>query len=111
MQNRPDANVSGLASAVAPRTSTEQILVEIWSAVLKADGIGIHDDFLDLGGESLAATRCINRIRTAFDVDVPLEVFFEAPADIAVLASHIDRLRRGPHDGMSDGSSGRSSGR
>src|SRR5262249_37408714 len=35
---------------VAPRTSTEAILVQIWSEVLKLDKVGIHDNFFELGG-------------------------------------------------------------
>lgn len=93
MENLTHATVSESRS-VAPRTPTEQVLLEIWSAILNVDTIGVHDDFLDLGGDSLSATRCINRIRTAFAVDVPLEAFFAARVDIAALAPEIDRLRR-----------------
>jgi amino acid adenylation domain-containing protein len=37
---------------VAPRTRGEQILAEIWCAVLELDRVGVHDDFFTLGGSS-----------------------------------------------------------
>jgi pyochelin synthetase len=73
------------------RTVTARLL-EIWTAVLPAStqAIGVDDDFLDLGGDSLAATRCINRIVAAFGVELPLEAFFDERATIATLAARID---------------------
>jgi acyl carrier protein len=92
MEHSP-GTVAERAPSVAPRTPTERTVLEIWSAILRVDDIGVLDDFLDLGGDSLSATRCINRIRTAFAVDVPLDAFFAMPADIATIAGEVDRLR------------------
>lgn len=80
--------------AAGPRTETERILAGIWSEVLKTDRVGIYDDFIDLGGHSLSATLCVNRIREVFSVALPLELFFLDPANIAELASEIDSRRR-----------------
>ena len=41
---------------MAPRDAIERQLAEIWAEVLGIDQVGIHDDFFDLGGHSLAAT-------------------------------------------------------
>ena len=68
-------------------------MLRIWSAVLNNDRIGIHDDFLELGGDSLAAMRCINSIRAALGVDLTLDAFILSPAHIVEVASQIDRLR------------------
>src|SRR5262245_20981234 len=38
------------AELVAPATSVERRLAEIWMAVLQVDRVGVHDDFFDLGG-------------------------------------------------------------
>ena len=82
------------ASAAASGTDTEQALARIWATVLNREAVGIHDDFLDLDGDSLSAMRCIYRIRAAFGVEVRLEAFFDQPADVAAIAAHVDSLRR-----------------
>lgn len=38
---------------IAPRTSIERALAEIWSQVLNLEPIGIHDNFFELGGDSI----------------------------------------------------------
>ena len=76
---------------VGPRTSVEQILVEISAHVLGVGQVGIHDNFFDLGGHSLLAIRLASRVRTAFLVDLPLRCIFEA-STIAALAEQIHRL-------------------
>ncbi|WP_437819707.1 amino acid adenylation domain-containing protein [Sorangium sp. So ce1078] len=45
------------ADGVAPRTGTEQALAEIWSLVLRADRVGIDDNFFTLGGDSIRSIR------------------------------------------------------
>jgi amino acid adenylation domain-containing protein len=74
---------------LAPRTPIEEGLVEIWSEVLRADRIGVHDSFFALGGHSLLATQVISRIRSTFQVDVPLRALFEAPT-VSQLAARIE---------------------
>jgi amino acid adenylation domain-containing protein len=86
----PDAdNFQLQTSFVAPTTSTEISLAEIWSQVLRIDKIGTGDDFFELGGHSLLATQVISRVRQAFEIDIPLQSLFEQPT-IAGLASRID---------------------
>jgi hypothetical protein len=43
----------------------EQALIEIWRSVLDADRVTVHDDFFDLGGDSLASTRIVSLARDA----------------------------------------------
>ena len=79
---------------VAPRTSTEEALANIWTRILSIERIGVHDDFFELGGHSLLATQVISRIRGEFSLDLPLRRLFELPT-IAQLAQVIDVERRG----------------
>jgi amino acid adenylation domain-containing protein len=72
-------------AVVHPRTPVEQTLGRIVGDVLGLEEIGIHDDFFDLGGDSLLAFQVISRIYDALDVELPLRTFFEAPT-IAGLA-------------------------
>ena len=75
-------------------TPTQAALLEMWRQILWVPDVGLHDSFLDLGGHSLTAARCINRIRVVFNVDVPLDAFFVEPADIATIAGIIDAAER-----------------
>ncbi|HEX5890086.1 MAG TPA: amino acid adenylation domain-containing protein, partial [Pyrinomonadaceae bacterium] len=61
----------------APRTAVEEVLAGIWREVLAVERVGIHDNFLDLGGHSMLAMRCVSAMRRLFRVDIPLRVLFE----------------------------------
>jgi acyl carrier protein len=76
---------------VAPRTPTEEMLVEIWQEVLKVERIGIHDNFFDLGGHSLLATRVVSRVREEFHVEFKLMDLFKMPT-IAELTKGLEGL-------------------
>ena len=62
-----------------PSTAMEKALLSIWSEVLAIDEIGIHDDFFELGGDSLGAARVVGRVQRAFNVDLPFTAIYEAP--------------------------------
>jgi amino acid adenylation domain-containing protein len=76
---------------VAPTTSLESSLVELWAQLLGQKQVGIHDNFFELGGHSLLATQLVSRIRDRFQVELPLRSVFEAPT-IAGLAQKITAL-------------------
>lgn len=63
----------------APRNDTEQALSEIWGRLLGVEGIGIKDNFFDLGGHSLVAVRLFNELSERFDVDLPMSVLMQSP--------------------------------
>ena len=78
---RPDIGVP----FVAPRNETETAIAEIWEQIL-GNTVGVNDQFLDLGGNSLIAIQVISRLRRSFQVKVPLTLVFDAPtvAEMAV---------------------------
>jgi len=87
----PDNSRPALDTPItAPRTSTEKTLAEIWSKVLSVDLIGIHDNFFDLGGHSLSATRVISHVIKTFQFDLPLQFLFQAPT-VAEMAEVIEK--------------------
>jgi len=54
---------------VAPRTTTEKTLADIWCTLLNVARVGVNDNFFELGGHSLLATQVMSRLRSAFGVE------------------------------------------
>jgi non-ribosomal peptide synthase protein (TIGR01720 family) len=88
---------------VAPRTDTERALAGVWQRVLKLPRVGIHDNFADLGGDSLLSMQVL---LAAEDVGLDLRVAdLRRHGTIAELAEAIDtrreekRATRGPREG------------
>jgi acyl carrier protein len=79
---------------VAPRDETESAIAEIWRDMLGVGDVGVHDNFLELGGDSLLATRLVSRMRDAFRVDLPIRLFFEA-STVAELAEAVRERQSG----------------
>jgi amino acid adenylation domain-containing protein len=78
---------------VAPRTPMEEILVTIWSEVLKVEKVGINDNFFELGGHSLLATQLVAQIRDRLKIELPLRQLFNS-ATLAELAQGIEQLKQ-----------------
>jgi amino acid adenylation domain-containing protein len=84
-----DADLSDLTVGyVAPRNQVEHVMAEIWAEVLGVKKVGVFDHFFELGGHSLSATRLIARVRSAFEIDLPLMSIFVEPT-IAGLCKHL----------------------
>ncbi len=78
---------------VAPKGSVEELLAKIWAEVLSVDRVGVHDDFFDLGGHSLAASRVIARVIKHFRLEIPLQSLFSSPS-VAEMAAVINDHQR-----------------
>jgi amino acid adenylation domain-containing protein len=78
------------AAFVAPRTPAECTIAAIWREVLGVERIGIFDNFMALGGDSLNAMTVISRLRRALGVDVTLASLFDRPA-LAKFAEAVSR--------------------
>jgi amino acid adenylation domain-containing protein len=68
-----------LTPFVAPQTPVEEVLAGIWAEVLGLEQVGIYDNFLELGGDSLLATKLISRVISVLHVEIPLRFLFESP--------------------------------
>jgi aryl carrier-like protein len=76
---------------VAPETPTERAVAALWTQVLQRETIGIHDNFFEVGGDSLAAIRLLSLVRREFDAggtEMTLRFVFEHPT-IRQMAAHI----------------------
>lgn len=91
------------AGGVAPRTEIEQTLAKIWADILGWETVGIRDNFLTLGGDSLKMVQVIVRIYGQFGVEFPILAFFENPTIEAQAAKLAQRLAqtRGPENSSS----------
>jgi phthiocerol/phenolphthiocerol synthesis type-I polyketide synthase E len=76
-------------SYVAPSSKIEEVLGAIWGEALGISGVGVNDNFFDLGGNSLVALRVMRAIRTQLAVELPPTSLFEAPT-IHRLAALLD---------------------
>ncbi|QSQ15807.1 non-ribosomal peptide synthetase/type I polyketide synthase [Myxococcus landrumensis] len=77
---------------VGPRTDVERGVLAIWRERLGRSDFGIHDNFLELGGNSLMAAQMLTRLREAFPVQLPLSDLFEAPTVAGVSARITARM-------------------
>ncbi|RJO72003.1 non-ribosomal peptide synthetase [Nocardia panacis] len=85
----PDPQFQALAYR-APEGPIEQIVADVYGAVLGRDEVGADDDFFALGGNSLLATQVAARLGAALDTRVPVRLLFEA-AGVAGLAAKLER--------------------
>jgi amino acid adenylation domain-containing protein len=91
----PDPEINWRSDTfVSPRTAAEKVVADVWCAVLGIERVGIHDNFFVLGGHSLVATQVMSRVRTAFQIDIPLRTLFEWPT-VAGLAQTIEKAIQG----------------
>jgi amino acid adenylation domain-containing protein len=79
---------SSSKNVVTARTPLEEVLAKIWGSVLGIKQVGIFDNFFEMGGHSLLATQIVSRLQEAFQVDIPLNAFFEAP-EVAQFAEYV----------------------
>jgi acyl carrier protein len=89
---RPEIDRAMVNTAfVAPETDVEQYLADIWSDVLNLDRVGIHDNFFDLGGDSIATIQVMMRVSQIFQTDIRLFELFNSPT-IAQLANRVEDI-------------------
>ena len=69
-----------------------EALIPIWKEVLACESVGLHEDFFDLGGNSLLAIRMVSRINDRLDVKLPITTVFES-ATVSELSRAICRAR------------------
>ena len=74
---------------VAPQSKTEKKVAAIFQELLQPKRVGMHDDFFDIGGHSLIATKLVAQIRSAFDIPFSLRNVF-MDATVAGISRKID---------------------
>jgi acyl-coenzyme A synthetase/AMP-(fatty) acid ligase/aryl carrier-like protein len=78
---------------VPPQSALEQILLDIWKKILQCDVIGIHDNFFDIGGDSLSIMNVQASLAKVLNLEVSLITLFQYPT-IFQLAQHLGRQEK-----------------
>jgi acyl carrier protein len=75
---------------VAPSTSIEEEVAQIFRETLRIDDVGIYDDFFILGGHSLLVIKVISRLNRAFGVELSVRTLFDAPTIDGLVAAIVE---------------------
>ncbi len=75
----PEIETVTLEEEVLPKTEIQVCLFNIFKDILSINKLSIRDNFFDLGGHSLRATRAINKIEEATGIRLPIKYIFQYP--------------------------------
>jgi amino acid adenylation domain-containing protein/non-ribosomal peptide synthase protein (TIGR01720 family) len=79
---------------VPTRTPTERALAEIWSRVLRVEKVGLYDNFIELGGDSILSIQIVARANQAGLRLEPHQVFeHQTIAELAAVAGKVNRIQ------------------
>ena len=81
-----------------PRNDLERALAEIWQSMLGIEKVGIHDDFLELGGNSLLGIQIASRVRADFEIELSAATFYKSPTVALLAQSILETLQSGLDD-------------
>ncbi|MEM8670327.1 MAG: amino acid adenylation domain-containing protein [Planctomycetota bacterium] len=87
----PDAVQQPIDEHVAPSTPLERYLADGWSEMLQVERVSVHQNFFQLGGNSLQAATMTARLSEELGVHVPTALLFDL-ADIARLSQRLVQL-------------------
>ena len=86
------------AEFAAPRNDLERALAEIHRDVLNLDRVGVHDNFFDLGGNSLLAVEAYSRMKGFADGKCQVLDLFKYPT-VRSLAEFLGHAEESPRNG------------
>lgn len=75
---------------IAPRNQLEEMVADMWQEVMQIEKIGVHDNFLHLGGHSLTAIRLVSRVTETLELPITVNAVFENPT-IELFAKAIEK--------------------
>lgn len=75
---------------VDPKTEIERGIAAVWREVLEIEKVGLHDNFFDLGGDSIRILFVLNKLQAIFADKLLMPQMFEFPT-ISLLAAHLSR--------------------
>lgn len=75
-----------------PRTATELFVAKAWEEVLDLDGVGLDDNFFDLGGSSMSLAQVVAGLRPVLEVELRVADAYASPT-VRAFARHVDVAR------------------
>ena len=89
----PEPDYQAGQSYTAPRTAAEKALAEIWQKVLRIPQVGIHDNFFEIGGDSILSIQIASRAKMV-GLNVTTKALFQHQtiAEVAVHCGEIDKV-------------------
>lgn len=75
----------------APRNEIEEIVHDAWKEVLEIDKIGVNENFIRIGGNSLNAISITSRLKHALELDVSIVDVFNYPT-IEAYSQNIEKV-------------------
>jgi amino acid adenylation domain-containing protein/non-ribosomal peptide synthase protein (TIGR01720 family) len=85
----PKPDWSALTGDDRPATPREQVVADLFAAILGLPSVGVHDDFFALGGHSMSSMRLVGQVRAALGVELSIRDVFDSPT-VAGLAARLD---------------------
>ncbi len=86
---------------VPPTDRLQEVITEHWQKLFRLEGIGVYDDFFDLGGNSLLGTQMVSRLRAVFPVNLLLPHLFDSPT-VKDFAERVELLMLDKLEAMSE---------
>jgi amino acid adenylation domain-containing protein len=75
----PQSTPGDMAAYIAPRTRIEHTLADLWIQVLGVNRVGVHDSFLELGGNSFHVMKMITKVAAELKVDLSVVDLLQLP--------------------------------
>jgi amino acid adenylation domain-containing protein len=91
----PEYDVSTLVKIIetktSPRNEIDEIILDVWKEVIGIDQIGVNENFIRIGGNSLSAISITSRLRAMLELDVSITDVFNYPT-IAAYSDNVERV-------------------
>jgi len=82
------------AAYVAPKSEIEQLIATVWREVLGLEKVGLHDNYFDLGGQSLLLAQVHSKLQEIFRNDFPIVDLFKHTT-IKALVKYVGQKQNG----------------
>ena len=91
LENQPHCFLTFDHDVIEELSEFEKTSMRIWQQAFNNNTISSHDDFFDIGGDSLLALQIITELKKHYKIDIPLYYLFEYPT-ISLFSHKINEL-------------------